>query len=82
MKRALAIIFFFLSSVILINHPVFSETTGDKYNALGEEIVELEQKLDELTKKKTTLASQISYCLLYTSPSPRDRQRSRMPSSA
>ena len=24
----------------------------------------------------------ISYCLLYTSPSPRDRQKSRMPSSA
>ena len=23
-----------------------------------------------------------AYCLLYTSPSPRDRQRSRMPSSA
>ena len=25
---------------------------------------------------------QSSYCLLYTSPSPRDRQKSRMPSSA
>ena len=25
---------------------------------------------------------QITYCLLYTSPSPRDRQKSRMPSSA
>ena len=24
----------------------------------------------------------ISFCLLYTSPSPRDRQKSRMPSSA
>ena len=24
----------------------------------------------------------ISHCLLYTSPSPRDRQKSRMPSSA
>ena len=24
----------------------------------------------------------INYCLLYTSPSPRDRQKSRMPSSA
>ena len=24
----------------------------------------------------------LSYCLLYTSPSPRDRQKSRMPSSA
>ena len=24
----------------------------------------------------------VGYCLLYTSPSPRDRQKSRMPSSA
>ena len=25
---------------------------------------------------------QVQFCLLYTSPSPRDRQKSRMPSSA
>ena len=29
-----------------------------------------------------TLAAGMSCCLLYTSPSPRDRTRSRMPSSA
>ena len=29
-----------------------------------------------------TLAAQLCNCLLYTSPSPRDRQKSRMPSSA
>ena len=29
-----------------------------------------------------TLAAQLYGCLLYTSPSPRDRQKSRMPSSA
>ena len=28
------------------------------------------------------LVNQACFCLLYTSPSPRDRQRSRMPSSA
>ena len=28
------------------------------------------------------IITQIRYCLLYTSPSPRDRQKSRMPSSA
>ena len=28
------------------------------------------------------LRSQLTHCLLYTSPSPRDRQKSRMPSSA
>ena len=30
---------------------------------------------------KTTTTERI-FCLLYTSPSPRDRQKSRMPSSA
>ena len=29
-----------------------------------------------------TIKAEASYCLLYTSPSPRDRTRSRMPSSA
>ena len=29
-----------------------------------------------------TMSSEIGFCLLYTSPSPRDRQKSRMPSSA
>ena len=29
-----------------------------------------------------TLTEQLNICLLYTSPSPRDRQKSRMPSSA
>ena len=31
---------------------------------------------------KTTLIKLMTACLLYTSPSPRDRTRSRMPSSA
>ena len=32
--------------------------------------------------KKLTVADGFNACLLYTSPSPRDRTRSRMPSSA
>ena len=32
--------------------------------------------------KSTGVGSEIYFCLLYTSPSPRDRTRSRMPSSA
>ena len=31
---------------------------------------------------KSNYAKQSNSCLLYTSPSPRDRQKSRMPSSA
>ena len=36
----------------------------------------------ELFKKPKHFVNFISHCLLYTSPSPRDRQKSRMPSSA
>ena len=33
-------------------------------------------------KKSTTAGQEIRICLLYTSPSPRDKRQSRMPSSA
>ena len=36
----------------------------------------------DLTTARNYAAGQSSTCLLYTSPSPRDRQKSRMPSSA
>ena len=40
-------------------------------------------ELRKRKRRKTTYLSQMSKdCLLYTSPSPRDRTRSRMPSSA
>ena len=39
--------------------------------------IELDGRRDRLTQSNQALA-----CLLYTSPSPRDRQKSRMPSSA
>ena len=37
--------------------------------------------MDMVTKKKIKNHKKLG-CLLYTSPSPRDRQKSRMPSSA
>src|SRR5665811_817139 len=37
---------------------------------------------DNINPKKARSGSQFYICLLYTSPSPRDRTRSRMPSSA
>ena len=46
------------------------EHTADGF----EELVRKLRKLDD--------PDQLSVCLLYTSPSPRDRTRSRMPSSA
>ena len=41
----------------------------------------LNEQPDEL-KKPGQLVEALNVCLLYTSPSPRDRQKSRMPSSA
>ena len=39
--------------------------------------------IDKIIYLPVKLAEQLGYfCLLYTSPSPRDRQKSRMPSSA
>ena len=46
---------------------------------IGPEVI---KKLRPLTKKTFDVHLMISPCLLYTSPSPRDIMRSRMPSSA
>ena len=43
------------------------------------EFVEIEEETNFV---KVRLGGACSTCLLYTSPSPRDRQKSRMPSSA
>ena len=37
---------------------------------------------EALTKEQEKIGDKVANCLLYTSPSPRDRTRSRMPSSA
>jgi len=42
----------------------------------------VEQFAGELKLPTALLLEQLKSCLLYTSPSPRDRQKSRMPSSA
>ena len=42
----------------------------------------LSEKLDRSFKFRVSTQGLRSVCLLYTSPSPRDRQKSRMPSSA
>jgi hypothetical protein len=47
-----------------------------------DEIARHRAKLLQVFNPKTKGWLQYEYCLLYTSPSPRDRQKSRMPSSA
>ena len=44
------------------------------------EHLDTDEPLEKLADKLTMIGLEV--CLLYTSPSPRDRQKSRMPSSA
>ena len=46
------------------------------------ELLMLDEPTDGFSKEQLAKVSNILSCLLYTSPSPRDRQKSRMPSSA
>ena len=50
--------------------------------AVGKELLELLESRNFPIADLKLLASSRSACLLYTSPSPRDMRRSRMPSSA
>ena len=44
---------------------------------------ELQQNAEQTSSDtRQQISGKVSVCLLYTSPSPRDRQKSRMPSSA
>ena len=54
------------------------------YTAFNTNMVVNELFLDSATLRDNvvSLAKQLGYCLLYTSPSPRDKRQSRMPSSA
>ena len=53
---------------------------GDHFSA-GADISEFET-LYKTKESGAKISTSIASCLLYTSPSPRDRQKSRMPSSA
>ena len=71
----------------ILDHASKPENDGEKCEA-GIEIHSddrdsgLGSSLDETANREVSKHSQIYSCLLYTSPSPRDRQKSRMPSSA
>ena len=53
-----------------------------KINLKGNTILEQSKYLFDDKKLRKFLLNEPRGCLLYTSPSPRDRTRSRMPSSA
>ena len=55
----------------------------DNLTTTDEERLAAKLKIEELLEQADKDAQdQVTACLLYTSPSPRDRQKSRMPSSA
>ena len=47
-----------------------------------EQLKRLQKELTSADRKVASLNKQLTDCLLYTSPSPRDVEESRMPSSA
>ena len=57
--------------------PVDGDPTPEHVDSSGLR-AQIEQQAQALTEQR----QQVAVCLLYTSPSPRDRQKSRMPSSA
>ena len=60
-------------SFLLVSVNQSQEVAAQQTNA--ERIAEIERNIE-------ALAAELESCLLYTSPSPRDRSLSRMPSSA
>ena len=63
------------------NNEVNKEISDNTTKSNSEEIKELKsEKVINIDTNNGDSATKV--CLLYTSPSPRDRQKSRMPSSA
>ena len=67
--------------------PTVIKTTAKKEIGYQASLVPLKAQMHLEQKLKNSLTASINEykdmpCLLYTSPSPRDRQKSRMPSSA
>ena len=58
------------------------ELDGEVVQRADPHIGLLHRGTEKLIENKTYIQALPYFCLLYTSPSPRDRTRSRMPSSA
>ena len=70
--------------LIVSRQPSDPDETAN-YSVSVSDIATLVTGLQQYTLKAGTKAGTsvpLTFCLLYTSPSPRDRQKSRMPSSA
>ena len=70
---------------VLLSNPVGIGEHGDIINEIEKELKEVahyEDLIDAMKKYFPEIDELFEGCLLYTSPSPRDKRQSRMPSSA
>ena len=84
MKKIFLILLLFCinnSNVYSIEPDVFIQSTVNRASQILSKNISKEEKINEL-KSVAKETVDIKGCLLYTSPSPRDLQGSRMPSSA
>ena len=64
-------------------HPADTDGDGSVSKKEHEMFLEFKRKeLEDADARRDAMRKMTWFCLLYTSPSPRDRQKSRMPSSA
>ena len=98
MRRYLIHLLLFLIGVqgFALTPAIGQSGSGEVLSALRESVVAVRSRAVEDARSNTTLGRErlgsgvvideqghiLTICLLYTSPSPRDRQKSRMPSSA
>ena len=81
-KLIVLVVGFAVSSVIAMT---VQTQQGSSTTTLQQRSTKLQQPSTakpQEAKSMPTQYNQLTACLLYTSPSPRDRQKSRMPSSA
>ena len=72
-----------VATVSANNDHEIGKMIADAMDKVGKDgVITVEEAKGTETEVKTVEGMQFDSCLLYTSPSPRDRQKSRMPSSA
>ena len=75
------LLFILLSSVILMGASILQSNSNPPTPEPNTEVVEAGGAAGDQAVEGDVAANQLT-CLLYTSPSPRDKRQSRMPSSA
>ena len=72
----------YIQKATIGDHKVYLHTGEYEDGKIGEIFIDTSKEGELVKALMNNFAIAVSLCLLYTSPSPRDRQKSRMPSSA